>query len=146
VATATRLDEPDPVAAWRAHAAKLQARADALDARSFDAIRFRGPGTDLTVGLIPYARWRCASNVTETGIEHIPNMPTEEVFTSPDWRRTEGYVRSTAPLVASGARGVNESGIHTDFMIGGSEVDVDGLDAAGRATPLLRGDVWQLDQ
>ena len=92
---ATRLDEPDPVAAWRAHARRSQARADALNARGFDALRFRGPGTDLTVGLIPGARWLCATLETAAGIEHIPNMPTEEVFTSPDWRRAEGRVRST---------------------------------------------------
>jgi aminopeptidase len=238
VAVATRLDAPDLVATWREHAATLQARADALNERAFDAVRFRGPGTDLTIGLIPGARWMCATNETVTGIQHIPNLPTEEVFTSPDWRRTEGHVRSTAPLLVAGTRvddlelrfeggkivdvqatagadiirqqlatdgqapslgeialvdgdsavkktglvfhdtlfdenttchiafgsgfpltveggdalsreelleaGVNVSGVHTDFMIGGAEVDVDGLDAGGQATPILRGDVWQL--
>ena len=104
VAIATRLDEPDPVAAWRAHIESLQARADALNARAFDAIRFRGPGTDLTVGLVPGARWRCAAFETARGITHVPNLPTEEVFTSPDWRRAEGHVRSTYPLVTSGTK------------------------------------------
>jgi aminopeptidase len=104
VATAARLDEPDPVAAWRAHAEKLQERADALNASDFDAVRFRGPGTDLTIGLLPNARWQCATFETAKGIRHLPNLPTEEVFTSPDWRRTEGFVRSTYPLVAAGAR------------------------------------------
>ena len=70
----------------------------------FDAIRFRGPGTDLTVGLVPAARWRCAAFETARGITHIPNLPTEEVFTSPDWRRAEGHVRSTYPLVTSGTK------------------------------------------
>ncbi len=238
VAVATRLDEPDPVAAWRAHTERLKTRAVALEEHGFDAVRFHGPGTDLTVGLLPSSRWMCATFETETGIEHIPNLPTEEVFTTPDWRRTEGVVRSTAPLVAAGARvsnlevrfengkivevnasagaeiiraqlavddqaaflgevalvdgssavkgtglvfcdtlfdenatchiaygnglpmtlglggetapeelierGVNVSGIHTDFMIGGPEVDVDGLDSAGLATPIIRRDVWQL--
>ena len=236
VATATRLDEPDPVAAWRAHSSRLEARAQAMNEHAFDALRFQGPGTDLTVGLVPKGRWRCATFSTAKGIEHIPNLPTEEVFTSPDWRRAEGVVRSTYPLVTAGTRvsglevrleggkivevsaesgaeiirqqlatdeqapylgeialvdgsspvkkaglvfcdtlfdenatchiafgsgfpealpdevpreellgrGINQSGIHVDFMIGGAVVDVDGLDHTGNTTPIIRGDVWQL--
>ena len=238
VATATRLDAPDPVEAWRQHLETLEERAAALNERAFDAVRLRGPGTDLTIGLLPASRWRCAGFETETGLRHIPNLPTEEVFTTPDWQRAEGTLRSTRPLVASGTMvtdlkvrleegkivdvdasagadvirsqlatdehapylgelalvdgsspvnetglifrdtlfdenatchvafgaglpycvegadglgpdellelGVNASGIHTDFMVGGPEVEVDGLDREGKATPLLRGDVWQL--
>src|SRR5205085_2386749 len=76
--------------------------AELLGERRFDAIRFRGPGTDLTVGLLPGAAWDCAESVTTWGQRHVPNLPTEEVFTTPDRRRTEGVVRSTRPLGLKG--------------------------------------------
>jgi aminopeptidase len=233
-----RLDEPDPVRAWRQHVERLEARARMLNERRFDALRFRGPGTDLVVGLLPAARWVTAANRTSWGQVHVPNLPTEEVFTTPDSRRAEGIVRSTRPLqyqgldvrglelrvaggritevrAASGEdgirklvamddgaarfgevalvdgasrvgrmgmtfrstlldenaachlafgyglvflvegasvddpdglreRGVNVSAIHVDFMVGGPEVEVDGLEAGGAAVPLLRGEEWQL--
>jgi aminopeptidase len=238
VAFAVRLDEDDPVEAWREHTARLKRRTQQLDALELDAVRFRGPGTDLTIGLLPESRWRGGGIATASGIEHVPNVPTEEVFTLPDLRRTEGTVRSTRPLALGGtvvrdlevrfeggrivdvsasagadavrgqldvdeaasylgevalvdgtsrvgqtgltffdtlfdenatchiaygtgvlfaledapdappeelrARGINASAVHTDFMIGGPEVDVDGVTSDGRIVPLLREDVWQL--
>jgi aminopeptidase len=237
VGSAVRLDEPDPVAAWREHIARLQTRAESLNERRFDHLRYRGPGTDLTIGLHPTSIWQAALDESR-GIEHVANMPTEEVFTTPDARRTEGTVRATLPLqiqgniirglevrfeggraveihaesgeevmrthaatddgsarlgevalvdghsrvgqtglvfydtlfdenasshIALGAsivqavleaselspeerheRGVNHSSIHTDFMIGSNELEIDGVTADGEAVPILRNGDWQL--
>jgi aminopeptidase len=98
VAICMRLDEPDPVAAWRDHTARLKARATALNDLHADALHYRGPGTDLKVGLLPNVSWLGGGSDTSTGIPYVANMPTEEVFTSPDAGRTEGTIRSTVPL------------------------------------------------
>ena len=78
-----RLDRPDPAAAWAERLEELEARADALTERRFEALRYRGPGTELEVGLIEGHRWLAGRNRTEEGRPHVANMPTEEVFTSP---------------------------------------------------------------
>jgi aminopeptidase len=237
VLTTMRLDQPDPVAAWHEHIARLRARAAGLNARRFDHLRYRGPGTDLTVGLHPDGEWQAALKES-AGILHTANMPTEEVFTAPDARRVDGVVRSTLPLHLQGtivrglevrfeegravdvradtgeevirthvdtdegarrlgevalvdgssavgrtgltfydtlydenasshialgssileavpaaedldrdardARGVNQSSIHTDFMIGSVDLEVDGVTASGDSVPLLRRGEWLL--
>jgi aminopeptidase len=102
VAFCMRLDEPDPVAAWREHLDRLETRAAALTALLPDALRYRGPGTDLTVGLLPTARWGSARFRTSGGIDYVANMPTEEIFTTPDPGRAQGTIRSSTPLVLHG--------------------------------------------
>jgi aminopeptidase len=98
-----RLDESDPVAAWEDRLALLTSVASRLNALRLDSLRLQGPGTDLTVGLLPSSRWLCARMSTVDGIVHTPNLPTEEVFTTPDPERVEGVVTATKPLFASGA-------------------------------------------
>ncbi len=231
-----RFDEPDPAAAWRARAEELTERAEELTERGFDALRYRGPGTELEVGLIPRARWLAAREQTVSGQQHMANLPTEEVFTSPDRNRAEGTIRSTKPLAMRGgglveglevtltggkivevradegadlvrtelaldegaphlgelalvdsssrvadteivfqntlfdenaashiawgagftwtidqlegddeaAAMVNESRVHTDFMVGGPEVEIDAVEPGGTVVPLLYGGEWQL--
>jgi aminopeptidase len=102
VAFCMRLDEPDPTAAWREHLDRLAKRRATLNELHADALRYRGPGTDLTVGLLPGAHWVSGGQDTASGIHFVANMPTEEVFTSPDARRTEGTIRQSLPLPLSG--------------------------------------------
>jgi len=233
-----RLDQPDPVQAWTDHLNNLIARTTELNRRRFDTLHFEGPGTDLTVGLLPGSRWSAAGFETKWGRKHVPNMPTEEVFTTPDARRTEGRVSATRPLAlqgnvirdlamefsegkvvhvtakegeevvrsqqrsdegairlgevalvdaaspigqtgttyfdtlldenatshiaygagyphcvegaadlspeARGEMGINQSAVHTDFMIGGPEVDVHGIERGGGRVPIIVGGDWQL--
>jgi aminopeptidase len=94
-----RLDEDDPIGVWRARADTLTGSAARLTERAFDALHYEGPSTDLTIGLLRTSRWEAARFETVDGVEHMPNLPTEEVFTTPDPERTEGTVTSTKPLV-----------------------------------------------
>ena len=104
-----RLDEDDPVAAWRERQDVLVGVSERLTALGLDALHFEGPGTDLRVGLLPTSRWLAARFETVDGIVHMPNLPSEEVFTAPDPERVDGVVRSTKPLVVGGTiiRGLN---------------------------------------
>jgi aminopeptidase len=123
VAHVCRLDEPDPVAAWDLRLDRLIAVAGKLDGLRLDALRFEGPGTDLTVGLFPTSRWHCARISTVDGIVHAPNLPTEEVFTTPDPLRVDGHVSSTKPLFVSGAM---VSGLRVGFEAGRAvEIEAD---------------------
>lgn len=232
VEKAVRLDREDAVAAWREHVARLRKTANALTQRRFESLRFRGPGTDFTVGLLPSSRWLAGDAETSYGLKHIVNLPTEEVFTSPDCRRAEGKLRSTRPLSLGGtmvrdlefefregriirvdasagadairaqlaldananrlgevslvdgssevgklgltfcttlfdenaachiayghgfsegvedqadrAAGLNQSAVHTDFMVGSPEVEVDGRGRGGTWVPILRNNQFQI--
>jgi aminopeptidase len=97
-----RLDADDPVAAWRERQDVLSGVAERLTGHRFDTLHFEGPGTDLHVGLLPTSRWISARFRTIDEIEHMPNLPSEEIFTTPDPQRVDGTVRSTKPLVAGG--------------------------------------------
>ena len=105
IAHVCRLDEPDPAQAWHDRIEQIFQVASRLDALELDALHFEGPGTDLTVGLLPSSRFakEGGSSQTRTGVRHVPNIPTEEVYTTPDPRRTEGVVSSTKPLDVAGS-------------------------------------------
>lgn len=100
-----RLDEPDPAAAWNERIDQIWQVASRLDALDLDALRFEGPGTELTVGLLPSSRFAKEGGAahTRTGVRHVPNVPTEEIYTTPDPERTEGVVTATKPLDVGGA-------------------------------------------
>jgi aminopeptidase len=98
-----RLDEDDPVAAWEGRIEELNRVKAALDELPLDVLHLQGPGTDLKIGLFPGSRWHGGYLTTETGLVHHPNLPTEEVFTTPDPERTEGVVRGSRPRELEGS-------------------------------------------
>ena len=99
---AARLDASDPVAAWEAHNAALHARCAWLNGQRFAALHFKGHGTDLTVGLADGHEWQGGASVARNGVRCNPNIPTEEVFTTPHAARTEGVARASKPLSYNG--------------------------------------------
>jgi aminopeptidase len=126
-----RLDTDDPTAAWRARGDELVSIAGRLSDRGFDALHFRGPGTDLRVGLFKGSTWKAARLDTVWGLQHYANLPSEETFTTPDPTRTEGTVTATKPLDVSGT--VIE-GLRVRFE-GGRAVEID----ADVGADVLRG-------
>src|SRR5215468_2933324 len=236
IARLCRLDRPDPVAAWEQHLAALARRRDHLNTKRYSALKYSGPGTELTIGLPDGHIWVSGRSESRSGIPFAPNLPTEEVFTMPHKDRVEGVVQSSKPLSYGGtvienfsltfangktikvtaARGQevlqrlvdtdagagrlgelalvphsspvsqsgllfyntlfdenaashvalgsaykftmtggeamspeefmraggNRSAVHVDFMIGSSELDVDGVRSDGSAEPLMRKGDW----
>lgn len=111
----SRILEPDPIAAWSAHCDHLARRVAMLNEARFGALHFRGPGTDLRVGLVDDHLWAGARGTSTSGITCSPNIPTEEVFTMPHRSRVDGYVSSTKPL---SLRGQIVDGIRVEFVNG----------------------------
>lgn len=99
----TRADLPDPVKAWEEHAANLHARTAKLNAKRYAALKYKGPGTDFTLGLVDDHIWAGGASTARNGILCNPNIPSEEVFTMPHRERADGIVRSTKPLSYQGA-------------------------------------------
>ncbi|HEU5062500.1 MAG TPA: aminopeptidase [Solirubrobacterales bacterium] len=122
IAHVCRLDAPDPIAAWKERLEALRERAVWLTAQELRAVRFEGPGTDLTIGLMEGVRWERAEMVTPGGIGFVPNLPTEEVYTTPDSARVDGHVRLTRPVVIGGRR---IEGVSLRFLAG-RVVEIDG--------------------
>ena len=121
-----RLDTDDPVEAWRERMKVIVASADRMTDRRFDSLHLKGAGTDLTIGLMPSSKWLGADFSTADGITHYPNLPTEEVFTTPDPERVDGHVSATMPLELYGSY---MNGIRIEFE-GGRAVKVDADEGA----------------
>ena len=136
IAYICRLDEDDPEEAWRRRAHTLQSTATRLTEGGFDAIRLRGPGTDVTIGLFPSSVWHAADFTTVDGVRHFPNIPSEEIFTTPDPSRVDGHVTATRPLELYGAM---MDGIRVEFA-DGKAVRIDADKGAGTLRALAAKD------
>ncbi len=126
---ASRVDGPDPVGAWEKHNAALRGRSDWLNAQAFQSLHFSGPGTELTVGLAEGHEWMGGASQSKNGVVCNPNIPSEEVFTTPHAYRVDGHVTSTKPL---SHQGTLIEGIHVRFE-GGRIVEAH----ASRGEPVL---------
>jgi aminopeptidase len=102
IASLCRMDTPDPLAAWEAHLKALDARSEYLNRRQYDALKYTGPGTDLTIGLPAGHVWVSGRSSSRAGIPFTANLPTEEVFTMPHKDRVDGTVTSSKPLSYGG--------------------------------------------
>jgi aminopeptidase len=127
---ACRADQDDPAGAWQRHIAALRRRCDYLNEKRYTALKYSGPGTDLTIGLVDNHVWRGGQGVTSGGHTFVPNVPTEEVFSMPHRERVDGTLRATMPLSYSG---VLIEGFALTFA-GGRVVDV----TAARHLDVLR--------
>ncbi|AQT41856.1 aminopeptidase [Bartonella apihabitans] len=99
---ASRVDKPDAIGAWKDHNANLKKHAKWLNDQRFSALHYSGPETDLTIGLADGHEWQGGASKAKNGVICNPNIPTEEVFTTPHAHRVEGYVSSTKPLSYQG--------------------------------------------
>ena len=113
---------------WNERADALTAAAGRLNERGFDSLHFEGPGTDLTIGLLATSSFHAARDETVDGIVHLANLPTEEVYATPDPQRADGRVRSTKPLVL--ADGTIIRGLQVRFE-GGQAVEIDAEQGGG---------------
>jgi len=108
--SASRVDVADPIAAWAEHNKSLRRRTEWLNGERFSALHFKGPGTDLTIGLADGHEWQGGASTAKNGVVCNANIPTEEVFTTPHALRVDGHVKSTKPLSYQGTL-IDEIGV-----------------------------------
>jgi aminopeptidase len=100
---ASRVNTPDPVEEWKKHNEVLRKKCKWLNELDFASLHFNGPGTDLIVGLADGHEWMGGASIAQNGITCNPNIPSEEVFTTPHALNVNGSVCSTKPLSHQGA-------------------------------------------